>query len=266
MSAYAVGAASTRTVALLGGTSEIGLAIVAELARKGPVEALLIGRDELALQRASETLRDAGVLSAEITASLRLDAPDAHQALLAEALQGRRVDVAILAVGELGPRDDPLAQIPQALQTLHVNLCGAGSLLLRLCASMRAQGGGDGGGDGGGRSAIIVLSSAAAERARRSNAVYGASKAGLDALAQGLADQLRPAGVRITVVRPGFVRTRMTSGLSPAPLACGPQDVARAAVAGMERGAHTVWAPRAMRFAMLALRMLPRPIFRRLSL
>jgi decaprenylphospho-beta-D-erythro-pentofuranosid-2-ulose 2-reductase len=68
------------------------------------------------------------------------------------------------------------------------------------------------------------------------------------------------------VVRPGFVRTRMTRGLPQPPLACDADDVARAAVAGLERGAQTVWAPPAMRWAMLALRLLPRPIFRRLSL
>ena len=63
-----------------------------------------------------------------------------------------------------------------------------------------------------------MLSSVAAERPRRANAVYGASKAGLDALAQGLGDELHEQGVRILVVRPGFVHTRMTRGLAPAPL------------------------------------------------
>ena len=73
-----------------------------------------------------------------------------------------------------------------------------------------------------------MLSSVAGERVRAANVVYGAAKAGLDALAQGLGDALHDDGVRVMVVRPGFVRTRMTRGLAPAPLATTPQAVARA--------------------------------------
>ena len=70
-----------------------------------------------------------------------------------------------------------------------------------------------------GRGTIVVLSSVAAELPRASNAVYCASKAGLDALARALDDDLRPYGVRVMLVRPGFVRTRMTAGLPEPPLA-----------------------------------------------
>jgi decaprenylphospho-beta-D-erythro-pentofuranosid-2-ulose 2-reductase len=112
---------------------------------------------------------------------------------------------------------------------------------------------------------VIVLSSVAAERPRRANPAYGASKAALDALAQALADALHDHHVRVLVVRPGFVHTRMTRGLEPAPLACTPQDVARAVMQGLERGAQTVWAPSRLRYVMLAMRMLPRAIFRRIE-
>jgi decaprenylphospho-beta-D-erythro-pentofuranosid-2-ulose 2-reductase len=67
--------------------------------------------------------------------------------------------------------------------------------------------------------------------------------AGLDSLAQGLGDSLAGSGVRVLVVRPGFVKTRMTSGLKPAPFAVSAEAVAGATVAGPERGADTVWAP-----------------------
>jgi decaprenylphospho-beta-D-erythro-pentofuranosid-2-ulose 2-reductase len=95
--------------------------------------------------------------------------------------------------------------------------------------------------------------------------VYGASKAALDSLAQALGDALARERVRVLVVRPGFVATRMTAGLQAAPLATTPAAVAHVAVDALERGEHTVWAPRALRWLMLALRLLPRPIFRRLK-
>jgi decaprenylphospho-beta-D-erythro-pentofuranosid-2-ulose 2-reductase len=96
--------------------------------------------------------------------------------------------------------------------------------------------------------------------------VYCAAKASLDALAQGLADALAGDGVRVMVVRPGFVQTRMTRGLPRPPLACTPEVVARATTRGLERGAQTVWAPGVLRWVMMLVRLLPRPLFRRLEL
>jgi decaprenylphospho-beta-D-erythro-pentofuranosid-2-ulose 2-reductase len=139
---------------------------------------------------------------------------------------------------------------------LDVNVVGAGSLLLHSTRALREQGHGS----------LVVLSSVAAERARASNAVYCASKAGLDVLAQGLADALAGTQVRVLVVRPGFVTTRMTRGLPVPPLSSDPQSVARATVEGLERGATVVWVPGVLRWVMAVLRLLPRPLFRRLPL
>jgi decaprenylphospho-beta-D-erythro-pentofuranosid-2-ulose 2-reductase len=190
---------------------------------------------------------------------MRLDATetDRHAKILDDAwdrLGG--VDIAVLAVGVLGERGGLPADLAAALEVLRVNFLGAGSLLLHIASRLRAGGGG----------ALVVLSSAAAERPRRANAVYGASKSGLDALAQSLGDDLREHGVRVLVARPGFVHTRMTRGLPPAPLSTSAQDVARAVLHGLDRGAHTVWAPPALRWMMIGVRMLPRSMFRRLKL
>ena len=111
---------------------------------------------------------------------------------------------------------------------------------------------------------LVVLSSVDAERPRRANAVYGASKAALDALARGIGDDLHDDGVRVLVVRPGFVRTKMTRGLDPAPLSTDADTVARVTADGIDNGARVVWAPRALRWPMLVMRMLPAPLFRRL--
>jgi decaprenylphospho-beta-D-erythro-pentofuranosid-2-ulose 2-reductase len=247
---------AARRVLVLGGTSEIALAIVRELARRGPCEAMLAGRDEARLGAAALELRAAGCARVE---TLALDARERerHQAAIERCFaQLGGVDLAILAVGVLGERGGLPRDIPAALDALEVNTVGAGSLLLHSARLMREQRAGT----------LVVLSSVAAERPRAANVVYCAAKAGLDALAQGLADALAPDGVRVMVVRPGFVRTRMTSGLPRPPLACTPEVVARVTARGLERGAQTVWAPAAMRWAMVLVRLLPRPIFRRLKL
>ncbi len=161
----------------------------------------------------------------------------------------------ILAVGVLGERGGLPDDTSAALEVLQVNVVGAGSLLIGSARRLREQGGGT----------VVEFSSVAGERARAANVVYGASKAGLDALAQGLGDALAEQDVRVLVVRPGFVHTRMTRGLKPAPLSSTSLEVARVVVEGLDRRSHTVWAPPLLRWAMLVLRLLPRSLFRRLE-
>jgi decaprenylphospho-beta-D-erythro-pentofuranosid-2-ulose 2-reductase len=243
-----------RRVLVLGGTSEIAAAILREL--DPGCEVVLAGRDPAALEQAARRLREAGCARVE---SVHVDAcePDSHDAAIAQAAASLGgVELVILAVGVLGERGGLPDDIDAALEVLRVNVLGAGSLLLHSARVLRDQGYGT----------IVVLSSVAAERARASNAVYCASKAGLDALGQGLADTLAATGVRILVVRPGFVTTRMTRGLPVPPLATDPRTVARASIRGLRRGVQTVWAPPRLRWVMLLVRLLPRPLFRRLPL
>lgn len=245
-----------RRVLVLGGTSEIAGAIVRELSVHGPCEVALAGRDAEGLCGAAQRLREAGCAPVE-TLALQASEPEGHRAVLTrgiELLGG--LDLVILAVGVLGERGGLPESMAAAVEVLEVNTLGAGSLLLESARALREQGHG----------AIVVLSSVAAERPRAANAVYCASKAGLDALAQGLADALAPTGVRVIVVRPGFVKTRMTDGLPIPPLATDPETVARATVRGLQRGAQTVWVPASLRWVMVVLRLLPRPLFRRLPL
>jgi decaprenylphospho-beta-D-erythro-pentofuranosid-2-ulose 2-reductase len=254
----APGAGKERSgVLVLGGTSEIAEAIVRELALDRACDVVLAGRDEAALGTVSERLRAAGCASAEVLGGLDASAVASHRAILARAFELLgQVDLVIVAVGVLGERGGLPDDIAAALEVLEVNVVGSSSLVMESARALREQGGGT----------LVVLSSLAAERPRRANAVYSASKAALDGLSQGLADALRPAGVRILVVRPGFVHTRMTSGLPTPPFACSPQTVAQATVRGLNRGAQTVWAPPALRWAGVAMRLMPRPLFRRLSL
>jgi decaprenylphospho-beta-D-erythro-pentofuranosid-2-ulose 2-reductase len=244
-----------RRVIVLGGTSQIALEIVRELQRRGPREVALLGRDPEALARAAQSVQ-AGGGPAAVTVEVDALQTDRHAEAVGEAFDRLGgADIVILAVGVLGERGGMPSDVAGALQLLEVNVVGAGSLLIQAARRLREAGGG----------ALVVLSSVAAERPRRGNAVYGASKAGIDSLAQALGDDLREANVRMLVVRPGFVHTRMTEGLQSAPLATTPQAVARAVVDGLDRGAHTVWAPRSLRWLMLVVRMLPRRILRRIK-
>jgi decaprenylphospho-beta-D-erythro-pentofuranosid-2-ulose 2-reductase len=236
-------------VLVLGGTSEIAQAIVAELDEP---QLVLAGRDAAALEVAAAAAREAGAASAEC---LIFDARDTarHEQLIAAAGE---VELVILAVGELDGGDDPLADPVASASVIELNALAAGSLLLHAAAVLRRQG----------KGALVVLSSAGAARPRWSNAAYGASKAALDTLALAIGDGLAGSGARILVVRPGFVRTRMTRGLREPPLACDPVTVARATLRGLRGGGRVVWVPRSIGLMMAVLRMLPRSVFRRLPI
>lgn len=169
---------------------------------------------------------------------------------------GGEVDVVVLAIGVLGAQRGLDAQPTEAAEVIRVNFAGCGSLMLSCLRRLCSQGHGT----------LVVLSSVAAERPPAGNAIYGAAKAGLDALAQGLADQTAGSGVRVLVARPGFVVGRMTAGLRPAPFATTAEAVADAVVGAPGGRAHTIWAPDRLRYMFALLRHLPRPLYRRLPL
>jgi decaprenylphospho-beta-D-erythro-pentofuranosid-2-ulose 2-reductase len=238
-------------ILLLGGTSEIGTAILAALQ---PTAVVLAGRPGPALDAAVESWAGRGV-DARAVAFDALN-PQEHAAAVAEAWRDGDVDLVVLAAGVLGDQqallDDPAA----AAAVAQANYAGPVAALVATADAMRAQGHGT----------VVVLSSVAGLRPRVSNYVYGSTKAGLDAFAVGLGEDLRGSGVRVLVVRPGFVRSKMTEGLPDAPLAVDPDDVAATVVKALAGRARIVYAPAAMRPVMAALRLVPQPIFRRLPL
>ena len=250
------GAALTNRVLLLGGTSEIGLAIVRRLIAEGPVRPYLLGRDREGLAGALAELERAGCRGGAVDL-LEANDLDRHGKAIERAFElAGGFDTVVLAVGSLGAQAGLDADRPEALEVMRTNFIGSGSLLLEALDRLRAQGSGT----------LIVLSSVAAERPRASNAIYGAAKAGLDALAQGLADATAGTGVRVLVVRPGFVRTKMTAGLDPTPMSTTPEAVAEQTVRALAGHAHTVWVPSRLQLVFAVLRHLPRPVFRKLPI
>jgi decaprenylphospho-beta-D-erythro-pentofuranosid-2-ulose 2-reductase len=248
---------SPQSVLLLGGSSEIGLAITRRLVERRAKTVVLAGRDPEALKPAADDLRSAGA-GADTVDVVAFDAlaTDGHDAFVDDIFNRHGdFDLVLLAFGVLGDQEQAERDTDAALAVLRTNFVGAASVALPIARRLRAQGHGT----------LLVLSSVAGERARRANFVYGSSKAGLDAFCQGLGDSLVGTGARVVVVRPGFVHTKMTAGRAPAPLATTPEAVADAVVRGLEKGAETIWAPPALRFVMSGMRHLPRPLWRRIK-
>jgi decaprenylphospho-beta-D-erythro-pentofuranosid-2-ulose 2-reductase len=247
---------SVGSVLVLGATSDIAAATVRALVASRARHVLLAARRPQDADRLAEELRAAG---AEFAGTIAFDAGDTarHEDFARAAFeQLGDIDVALLAVGVLGDGAGWSSAPDAVAGIMNTNFTGPASALAPIARRMAGQGHGT----------IVVLSSVAGERARRSNVVYGASKAGLDTFAQGLGDALHGTGVRVMVVRPGFVDTKMTAGLRRAPLATTPEAVAAAVVRGLARRSEIIWVPAALRAVMWVVRHLPRAVFRRLPL
>jgi decaprenylphospho-beta-D-erythro-pentofuranosid-2-ulose 2-reductase len=245
---------SPQSVLLLGGTSEIGLAIVRRLAGGRPIRVILAGRASSRLDEAVAVLEQSGC--AVQTLDFSATETGTHAEVVAKAFAGGDVDVAVVAFGLLGDAEAAWQDVDTAVELATVNYTAAVSVGVALAGQFRTQGHG----------AIVALSSVAGERVRRSNFVYGSSKAGMDGFYLGLGEALRPSGVRVTVVRPGFVKTRMTAGMPAAPLSVTADEVADVVAAAVRNQRELVWAPAPLRAVMSVLRHVPRPIFRRLPL
>jgi decaprenylphospho-beta-D-erythro-pentofuranosid-2-ulose 2-reductase len=245
---------SVQSVLVLGGGSDIALATVRRLVADRTRTVVLAARRPEQLSEVTGELRAAGADTVEAVAFDAGDT-DGHAGFVDDMFaRFGDFDVVLLAFGVLGDQRAAEADAGAALEVIRTNFVGAVSVAVPVAIRLRAQGHGT----------LVVLSSVAAERPRRANFVYGSSKAGLDAFAQGLGDSLVGSGARVLVVRPGFVRTKMTAGLPDAPLSTTPEAVAAAIVEGLREGAHTIWVPPALRWLMATLRHLPRPLFRRI--
>ncbi|HNM93611.1 MAG TPA: SDR family NAD(P)-dependent oxidoreductase [Mycobacterium sp.] len=239
-------------VVVFGGRSEIGVELATRLAPGAMVVLAARGADRLDEQVAA--VRAAGAAAVH-TVEFDADELSSHGPLV-DKLVGEfgPLRIAVLAFGILGDQARAEADAGHAVAIVHTDYVAQVSLLTHLATAMRAAGRGD----------LVVFSSVAGIRVRRANYVYGSAKAGLDGFACGLADALHGTGVRLLLVRPGFVIGRMTEGMDPAPLSSTPAQVAEATARALRRGRGTVWVPWALRPLFFGMKLLPRAIWRRL--
>ncbi|MBS9535031.1 SDR family NAD(P)-dependent oxidoreductase [Mycobacterium sp. M1] len=239
-------------VVIFGGRSEIGGELACRLAPGTTV--VLAARAGTPLDEQIARVRAAGATAVH---TVEFDADDvtSHGPLIAALIaEHGPIGTAVLAFGILGDQARAETDAAHAVAVVHTDYVAQVSLLTHLAAAMRSAG----------RGALVVFSSVAGSRVRRANYVYGSAKAGLDGFASGLSDALHGSGVRLLIVRPGFVVGRMTTGMTPAPLASTPQQVADATARALAAGRRAVWVPWSLRPLIVAFRLLPQAIWRRM--
>ncbi|MGB3411878.1 MAG: SDR family NAD(P)-dependent oxidoreductase [Microthrixaceae bacterium] len=250
-----------RTALVLGGSSDIATAIVSKLADSGLEKVMLAVRSpEALIERVAPDS-----ISTTVEAWDALDI-GSHAGLADRAVEVLgTIDLVVCAVGMLGHHAG-LGMAPEAIdQMVRTNFSGPASAIAVLAEQMVEQR--RSAPTIGGPATIVVISSVAAARPRKSNFVYGSSKGGLDAFARGLGDSLVGTGVRVLVVRPGFVESRMTEGLDPAPFATRPEVVANAVAKALSRRgpSQVVWVPASLGPLFAVLANAPTRLWRRIS-
>jgi len=246
---------TVQSVLVLGGGSDIAVATCRKFAPHA-TKIVLAARKPEACDAASADLRTAGATEVHAVVFDATDYTSHEQFVRSTFDRFGDFDLVLVAFGVLGDQERAEHDPAAALEIVQTNFTGPVSVSVPLVERLRTQGHGT----------LVLLSSVAGERVRRSNFVYGSSKAGADGFYQGLASALASTGVHVMIVRPGFVHTKMTTGMKAAPLSVSADAVADAIVNGIGRGREVVWVPSTMRYVMSALRHVPTVVFRRLPI
>jgi decaprenylphospho-beta-D-erythro-pentofuranosid-2-ulose 2-reductase len=243
-------------VACLGATQGMGRAIAQSLAERGD-QLFLLGRNSDELQRCASDLELRGAHGSVGTAVCDLLDPARFTEALssAEATLGG-IDTVIVTAAIFATQEALETDAARLEQMLRANFTGTVLFCETARKLLQARGGGT----------LCVFSSVAGDRGRKPVILYGSTKAGLSAYLEGLDHKYSADGLRVITVKPGFVKTAMTAGLTAPPFAGRPEDVARVVIRAIDRGRKAVvYAPPIWRYVMLVIRHLPRFIMRRIG-
>ena len=247
-----------KDILIVGATSAIAQACAREwLAREKDCRFLLTGRDRTKLESLRNDLEVRGAASVSCI-EFDLNDKQARQTLVSTALQSlNQLDRILVAPGSLPDQQRCQDDEEYAAESLETNANATMLLLEQLAKQLEKQRTGR----------IAVISSVAGDRGRMSNYYYGAAKAAVTTFCSGLMARLDKVGVSVSIVKPGFVRTPMTQGLDlPEKLVAKPEQVGRVIVNGTEKGIGVIYAPGFWLLIMTIIKLVPTPIFRKLSL
>ena len=243
------------TVVVVGATSAMGRAFAQALAREGH-GLVLVGRSEEELERIARDLGARFGVAAEFAV---YDACEvgASESLLAGICENRSNGISglVLCHGTMPDESEAREDVVLREATMRVNYASAVELIEAAVPKLSSAG----------SPFVIGVTSVAGDRGRPSNALYGSTKAALGVYLSGLRSRLSREGVRVITVKPGFVDTRMTWGLSGLFLVAPPEKVAADGLKGLKKNRAVVYSPGFWRLIMWVIKMLPDVIFRRLQ-
>jgi NAD(P)-dependent dehydrogenase (short-subunit alcohol dehydrogenase family) len=250
-----VGKGIWKQALVVGASSGIGAALAKRLAAGG-CQVALVARREAELARVCEEINAGGDVRARAyphDVRCVAEVPALFQQIAAD-LGG--LDLVIYAAG-VQPRvaaDEYDTEKDRLI--VEVNVIGAMAWLNEAARRFERAGAGT----------IVGISSIAADRGRRGNPAYGASKAALDHFLEALRNRLTQRGVTVVTIKPGFVDTDLTRGMPGLFWLISPDEAAERILAAARRGPATVYVPRRWRLVGLIIRSIPSFLFRKLKI
>lgn len=242
-----------KTILILGGASDIGVAIARYFAAKN-FDVALAARNVSELEKLAI---DIHIRSGRETRAVLFDALDfaTHQQFYKRL--GFTPDVCVCAFGYLGDQPTAASHWSEARKIIDSNYTGAVSILNIVAEDFAKRGSGT----------IIGISSVAGDRGRQSNYIYGSAKAAFTAFLSGLRNHLYHSGVEVMTVKPGFVATKMTEGLAlPPKLTANPGQVGRQVYDAYIKKQNVVYVLGIWRYIMGTIGLLPEFVFKRMKL
>lgn len=250
------GLGTVQSAIFFGATSDICGEIIDSLSQRGLSIAVLCGRSMNELDVQAAVLRKSfPFLQVEVMYFDASDTAGAERTVAHATSMVGDIDLAVLAHGQLDDEHLGLIDPSAGIKTADINFTSNIALGLALAHQFRKQAHGT----------IIFISSVAGVRVRRSLAVYGAAKRGADSFFCALDHFLGEFNSRAIVVRPGFVKTKMTRSHTVPPFAVESDAVAKAIMAALDLGQQIVWVPRSLRYVFLAMTHLPERFWRVLN-
>lgn len=245
-----------KKILIVGATSAIATAC-ARLWAEQNASFFLVGRNTEQLHQTGNDLRVRGATSV-VTYTLDLNRLDLHKDMLDTCLKHfGEIDLALIAHGTLPNQKACEQNADLALREFSSNGLSVISVLTLLANQFETQRHGT----------IAVISSVAGDRGRPSNYLYGAAKSAVTTFCEGLSARLFKSGVHVLTIKPGFVDTPMTQGLSlPALLLVQPEHVANDILHAIDKQASVRYTPWFWWGIMQVIKAIPRSIFKRMSL
>lgn len=240
---------------VVGASSGIGAALSRRLASEGYLVALLARRGEELESLRAQINSGAGETHALAYAhdvTERDSIPGLFQNLLKEL---GTIDTLVYCAGVMPKVEIDEFNLEKDRQILETNLLGAVAWLSLAASLFRRMKAGQ----------IVGISSVAGDRGRVLNPAYNSSKAGLDAYLEALRNRLARFGVNVLTVKPGFVKTVILQNSPRSFGALSPEQCAEGIWRAMRTRKQLVYIPFYWRWIMLAVRLTPSFIFRRLS-
>ena len=244
-----------KKVVFVGASKGMGRSLARRMAERGD-RLHLLGRDPLELDRTADDCGARGDGTRPTHSPLDLEDPAGFLPALqaADAALGG-FEIVVITAGMFATQEQLEADPALALRLLRVNFAHTVALCEEARRLLLARGGGT----------LCVFGSVAGDRGRKTVAIYGASKAGLNHYLESLDHRFRADGLITVCVKPGFVRTGATAGLKEPPFAGDPDQVAEEVLRAIDRGTPLLYTPPIWRLVMLAIRHLPRAVMRRVG-